>query len=131
MHGEDLPRTIGRLRLLACLVAVICLAFYKPLGAWVDAGMGSGLHSCTLVVPAICLVLGWRRRESLPPRCNSAPAAGVLLITAGLVSLSAAQWTVSEGRPLDPLDALSLRILALVLFINGVAVQTLDRKSVV
>jgi exosortase C (VPDSG-CTERM-specific) len=113
--------TAARLRLLAWAAGGLCLAFVKPLFAWLQLGYSSDLQSCMLLVPFICLWLGRDLRRELPATCSSAPAVGVMLAALGLVALSAVHWLGAEGRHPSATDVLALRMFALVLFFHAVA----------
>jgi exosortase C (VPDSG-CTERM-specific) len=119
------PRTVSRLKLFGWIALLICLAFGQPLLAWLRLGLSSELQSAMLLVPFISVGLAWMKRRELPATCESAPAVGVMLMALGLVALSAERWGGTAGKPTEPTDVLALRILALFLFLNGLAFQVL------
>jgi exosortase C (VPDSG-CTERM-specific) len=124
---EEFPNTGRRLKIFGALTAAVTLAFASPIKEWVQLGLRSELHSCTLIVPFLCVFLGWRSRNALPAKCSSAPALGAMLIAAGLVALASVRWIEPKQIP-DSTEALFLRITALVCFINGLAFQVLGMQ---
>ena len=50
---ESNAATASRLKLFGVLAGVLCLAFAKPLFAWLRLGLDSDFYSCMLLVPVV------------------------------------------------------------------------------
>jgi exosortase C (VPDSG-CTERM-specific) len=116
--------------LLGCLgcIALLIVAFIKPLWSLALHSATTELDSYILLVPFISAYLIYIRRKQLPRECFPTPGFAMVPLGAGLAAL-AAPWSIRAwGWPLSHNDFLTLMALAFVCFLTGSGFFFLGRK---
>jgi exosortase C (VPDSG-CTERM-specific) len=115
-RGETHALPLGRRRVIGFVVflALLILAFIKPLVALTFYVAGASLHSHILLVPfvsAYLLYINWRR---LPRHYDSSFGWAILPLVAGVGALVAHSWLRATGQLLSQNDSLALIAFAFV-----------------
>jgi exosortase len=124
------PDQKRRGRLLGCLgcIALLIMAFIKPLCSLAVHSAITELDSYILLVPFISAYLIYIRRKQLPAEYFSSPGFAMVPLVAGLAVL-AVPWSVRVwGWALSYNDFLALMALAFVCFLAAVGFFFLGRK---
>lgn len=108
-----------RTRLAAGLgfVAVLVVAFIKPLFSLMVYAAGTDLHSHILLVPFVSAYLLAIKRRELPREYRSSPGWALLPLAGGLAALAAAWMLRPGGQPLSQNDFFALIALSFVCFL--------------
>lgn len=122
---RELPQ---RRRLVAYFgfVALLALAFIRPLIALALYSAETDLHSHILLIPSISAYLIYIRRKQLPVDYGSSPGWIVLLLAAGIATLAAGGAFFSP--PSSQNDSLSLMALSFVCFLAAGGFVFLGRR---
>jgi exosortase C (VPDSG-CTERM-specific) len=117
-------RTLGYL----CYIALLMVAFAKPLYSLAVHSATTDLDSYILLVPFISAYLLRLRRQQLPTEYVCSPAWAILPIAVGLAAL-AATWSLhASARHISHNDFLALMALAFVCFLAAGGFLFLGRR---
>ena len=109
-------------------VAVLVLAFIKPLVALATYAAGTDIHSHILLIPFISAYLIYLRRNELPKTYQFSPYPASLLLFLGFAALIAAWSFLGTSPALSPNDYLSLLVFSFVCFLTAGGLVFLGRK---
>jgi exosortase C (VPDSG-CTERM-specific) len=116
-YQPDFSRRQKRLFGYAVFVAVLGLAFVKPLSALIIHAIQSDIHSHILLIPFISAYLIFLRRDRLPKDYAASPGLASILLLLGLVTVAAARIFSTTDPPLSQNDHLSLMAFSFVCFL--------------
>jgi len=109
--------TRKRLRGFAIAVAILGLAFVKPLFGLLQYSLHSALHSHMVLIPLISGYLVWLRRKEPLPALSTSLGLAIVPLALGLVALSvlfSGRTSAPDAPPNDYLAAASFAFLCFV-----------------
>jgi exosortase C (VPDSG-CTERM-specific) len=104
----------ARLIRLAIFLAVVCVAFWRPLADWVQFALAKERQSYLLLVPVICGYLIWIKRPELRLDFKTSTLPAILFGVAGIGALVFSHLNSSWPAPVD---RLAVQMLSLVLLV--------------
>jgi exosortase C (VPDSG-CTERM-specific) len=119
-----------RIRLAGCLsfVALLTVAFAKPLVSLVVYAAGSDLNSHILLVPFISGYLLRLRRKELPPDYVCSPGFAIVPFVFAIGAFAAERYFRSQGFPISENDTLALKAFSFVCFLAAGGFLFLGRQ---